>query len=108
MLVVDQRPSGIDEEIISQIGTKLVCFLDNEKDIDAVLSGISGKSELKNVLSRLGSVQQALLVGHALPMPIVVKTKEYGTPESYLRLASSSNPTEFKEQWNDKIDDLFS
>ena len=108
LLVVDQRPSGIDEEIISQIGTKLVCFLDNEKDIDAVLSGISGKSELKNVLSRLGSVQQALLVGHALPMPIVVKTKEYGTPESYLRLASSSNPTEFKEQWNDKIDDLFS
>jgi DNA helicase HerA-like ATPase len=108
LLVVDQRPSGIDEEIISQIGTKLVCFLDNEKDIDAVLSGISGKSQLKNVLSRLGSVQQALLVGHALPMPIVVKTKEYGTPESYLRLASSSNPTEFKEKWNDKIDDLFS
>ena len=31
LLVVDQRPSGIDEEIMSQLGTKLVCLLDNER-----------------------------------------------------------------------------
>jgi DNA helicase HerA-like ATPase len=33
LLVVDQRPSGIDEEIISQIGTKIIAQLNDEKDI---------------------------------------------------------------------------
>ena len=42
LLVVDQRPSGIDDEIMSQIGTKLTCLLDSDRDVDAVLSGVSG------------------------------------------------------------------
>jgi len=49
LLVIDQRPSGIDEEVMSQIGTKITCLLDNEKDIDSVLTGVSGKNELKSV-----------------------------------------------------------
>ncbi|MBI2909753.1 MAG: ATP-binding protein [Chloroflexi bacterium] len=85
LLVIDQRPSGIDEEVMSQIGTKIVCLLDNEKDIDAVLAGASGKSELKSVLAKLETKQQALVFGHAVPMPVVVKTREYGSPESYKR-----------------------
>ena len=39
--MVDQRPSGIDPEIISQIGTKIVAQLNDEKDIQAVLTGAS-------------------------------------------------------------------
>ncbi|MBM4433413.1 MAG: ATP-binding protein, partial [Chloroflexi bacterium] len=83
LLVIDQRPSGIDEEVMSQIGTKITCLLDNERDIDSVLAGVSGKSELKSVLSRLESKQQALIFGHAVPMPVVVKTREYGSAKSY-------------------------
>ena len=83
LLVIDQRPSGIDDEVMSQIGTKITCLLDNEKDIDSVLAGVSGKSELKSVLSRLESKQQALIFGHAVPMPVVIKTREYGSAESY-------------------------
>ena len=33
LLVVDQRPSGIDEEVMSQLGTKISCLLDNERDV---------------------------------------------------------------------------
>ena len=33
--------------------------------------------ELKGVLSRLESQQQALLFGHALRMPVVVHTRDY-------------------------------
>jgi len=83
LLVIDQRPSSIDDEVMSQIGTKITCLLDNEKDIDSVLAGVSGKSELKSVLSRLESRQQALIFGHAVPMPVVVRTREYGSAESY-------------------------
>ncbi len=83
LLVIDQRPSGIDDEVMSQLGTKITCLLDNERDIDSVLSGVSGKNELKSVLARLESRQQALIFGHAVPMPVVVKTREYGSAESY-------------------------
>lgn len=83
LLVVDQRPSGIDGEIMSQIGTKLTCLLDSDRDVDAVLSGVSGSRKLRAVLSRLESKQQALVFGHALPMPVVVRTRDYGSAESY-------------------------
>lgn len=106
LLVVDQRPSGIDDEVISQIGTKLVCYLDNDKDVEAVLSGVPARSQLRTVLTKLHSVQQALLMGHALPMPIVVETKEYGTAESYLRLGQS-NEIPSEDSRDNKIDDLF-
>jgi DNA helicase HerA-like ATPase len=83
LLVIDQRPSGIEEEIMSQLGTKITCLLDNEKDIDAVLAGVSGKNDLKSVLSRLAAKQQALIFGHAVPMPVAFAPREYGAGTSY-------------------------
>ena len=82
LLIVDQRPSGIEDEVMSQIGTRVTCLLDNEADIRAVFSGVSGAATLREVLARLDSKQQALILGHAVPMPVVVKTREYG-PELY-------------------------
>ncbi|MHB9092982.1 MAG: helicase HerA domain-containing protein, partial [Chloroflexota bacterium] len=78
LLVVDQRPSGIADEVMSQIGTRVTCLLDDEKDINAVLSGVSGAQALKGVLARLDSRQQALILGHAVPMPVVIRTRDYG------------------------------
>ena len=77
LLVVDQRPSGIDDEVLSQIGTRVTCLLNDEKDIDAVLTGVSGARELRGVLASLDSKQQALLLGHAVPMPVVIRTRTY-------------------------------
>jgi DNA helicase HerA-like ATPase len=77
LLVVDQRPSGIDEEVMSQIGTRVTALLDNERDIAAVLTGISGAAGLREVLARLDTKQQAIIMGHAVPMPVVVKTRNY-------------------------------
>ncbi|MFN7211124.1 MAG: helicase HerA domain-containing protein, partial [Aggregatilineales bacterium] len=79
LLIVDQRPSGIDEEVMSQIGTRITALLDNERDIAAVLTGISGANGLREVLARLDTKQQALIMGHAVPMPVVVKTRAYDT-----------------------------
>lgn len=77
LLIVDQRPSSIDQDVLSQIGTKLVAQLNDDKDIAAVLTGISNASQLKTVLASLDSKQQLLLLGHATPMPIVVHTRAY-------------------------------
>ena len=77
LLVVDQRPSGIDEEILSQIGTKIVAQLNDEKDIAAVLTGMNNAGGLRSILATLDSKKQALLMGHALAMPVVIQTREY-------------------------------
>ena len=77
LFVVDQRPSGIDDEVMSQIGTRVTLALDNEEDIRAVFMGVSGGQELRQVLARLDSKEQALVLGHAVPMPVVVQVRRY-------------------------------
>ncbi len=77
LMIVDQRPSGIDPEILSQIGTKIIAQLHDEKDINAVLGGISGANELRHILATLSSKQQALVLGHAIATPIVLETRPY-------------------------------
>ena len=86
LMVIDQRPSVISSEVMSQVGTRLTCALDDERDIEAVLAGTSGSRQLRGVLARLEPKQQALIFGHALPMPVVVHTREYGSAESYTLL----------------------
>jgi DNA helicase HerA-like ATPase len=106
LLVIDQRPSGIDDEVMSQMGTKITCLLDNERDIDSVLAGVSGKSELKSVLSRLESKQQALIFGHSVPMPVVIRTREYGSAQSYKEFIPSPE-TEIRQQAEKDIEELW-
>lgn len=89
LLVIDQRPSGIDEEVMSQMGTKITYLLDNERDIDSVLAGVSGKSALKSVLARLAPKRQALIFGHAVPMPVPFQPREYGSAQSYKDFTSA-------------------
>ena len=103
LMVIDQRPSGIDSEVLSQVGTRFSCLLDNERDIDAVLSGTSGSRALRSVLSRLESKQQALVFGHALPLPVVVRIREYGTA-FYETIQNGGDSDEEKMR---KVDELF-
>lgn len=93
LLLVDQRPSGIDEEVMSQIGTRVTCLLDNEADIRAVFSGVNGANQLREVLARLDTKQQALILGHAVPMPVVVKTRDYDE-QLYQALQTVIDPDE--------------
>lgn len=105
LLIVDQRPSGIEEEVMSQIGTRVTCLLDNEADIRAVFSGVSGASQLRQVLARLDTKQQALILGHAVPMPVVVKTREYG-PELY-KAVGWADEAEKKQKAKKQNEDLW-
>lgn len=86
---------------MSQIGTRVTCLLDNEADIRAVFSGVSGAAQLRQVLARLDTKQQALILGHAVPMPVVVKTREYG-PELYKALGWADEATRKEQRQKDK------
>jgi hypothetical protein len=87
LLVVDQRPSSIDSEVMSQIGTRIVALINDDRDIDAVFTGVSGSAGLKTVLASLDSRQQALLLGHASPMPVVIRTRPFD--EAFYRAITS-------------------
>lgn len=95
LLVVDQRPSGIDQEIISQLGTKIVAQLSDEKDIQAVLTGVHNSQTLRSVMASLDTKKQALILGHAVTMPVVVQTREYD--ETFYRSVSLISPQEVKK-----------
>jgi DNA helicase HerA-like ATPase len=90
LLIVDQRPSGIDPEVMSQIGTRVTCLLDDEADIRAVFAGVAGAGPLREVLARLDTRQQALVMGHAVPMPVVIRTRTYGTAEFYAAIGTQA------------------
>ncbi len=77
LMIVDQRPSGIDSEVMSQLGTRLSCALNDDRDMNAVLMGARDTGQLRNVLARLDGKQQALVFGHAVPMPVVVRPRDY-------------------------------
>ncbi|MEI8166632.1 MAG: ATP-binding protein, partial [Chloroflexales bacterium] len=92
LLVVDQRPSSIDPEVMSQLGTRVTALLNDDKDIDAVFTGVSGGTGLKSVLASLDTKQQALVLGHAVPMPVVVRTRPY---DDALYAAVQRRPSRF-------------
>ena len=91
LMVIDQRPSAIDGEVMSQLGTRLTCLLDNDRDVEAALSGTAGSRQLREILARLEPKQQALIYGHALPMPVVISTREYGSEASYALLVNRAS-----------------
>ncbi len=78
LLVVDQRPSGIDSEVLSQLGTRISGLLADESDIGAVLAGTGDRSAMRSMLASLEPSRQCLIVGHAIPMPMILHTREYG------------------------------
>ena len=98
LLVVDQRPSGIDNEVMSQVGTRVTCLLNDEKDIEAIFTGVSGAGSLRSVLSKLDSKQQALVLGHAVPMPVVVRTRAYDA-----QFYSEIGITDWEEMTNEEV-----
>jgi DNA helicase HerA-like ATPase len=77
LLVVDQRPSGIDDEVMSQLGTRITGWLGDDDDIRAVLTGLAGRDQLRGMLARLQEKEEVLLLGWGVKMPIPVRSRRY-------------------------------
>ncbi len=77
LLVIDQRPSGIDAEVMSQLGTRITAQLNDDHDLDAIFTGVSGAAKLRHTLASLDSREEAMILGHAVPMPVVFQARKY-------------------------------
>jgi len=77
LLVIDQRPSQIYDEVMSQLGTRVSGWLGDEDDIRAVLSGLAGREALRGMLARLQPKEEVLLLGWGVPMPLPVRSRRY-------------------------------
>jgi len=77
LLIIDQRPSQIYDEVMSQLGTRVSGWLGDEDDIHAVLSGLAGRDALRGMLARLQPKEEVLLLGWGVPMPLPVRSRRY-------------------------------
>jgi energy-coupling factor transporter ATP-binding protein EcfA2 len=77
LLIIDQRPSQIYDEVMSQLGTRISGWLGDEDDIHSVLSGLAGREALRGMLSHLQPTQEVLLLGWGVPMPLPVQSRRY-------------------------------
>jgi len=70
LLVVDQMPRKIHEEIISQLNTVIIMLLTNMKDREhLVMSSENDLSDFKDEMSRL-DVGEAIITGISVPIPL--------------------------------------
>ena len=77
LLIIDQRPSQIYDEVMSQLGTRISGWLGDEADIAAVLSGLAGRDSLRGMLARLQPKEEVLLLGWGVKMPLPVRSRRY-------------------------------
>ena len=96
LLIVDQRPSQIYDEVMSQLGTRISGWLGDEDDIHAVLSGLAGREALRGMLARLQPKEEVLLLGWGVPMPLPVRSRRYD--EEFWRELFGAKEKRSKEQ----------
>jgi DNA helicase HerA-like ATPase len=96
LLIVDQRPSQIYDEVLSQLGTRISGWLGDEDDIHAVLSGLSGRDALRGMLARLQPKEEVLLLGWGVPMPLPVKSRRYD--DAFWKSLFAGNSRRSKEE----------
>jgi len=77
LLVIDQRPSQIYDEVMSQLGTRISGWLGDEDDIHAVLSGLAGRDVLRGMIARLQPKEEVLVLGWSMPMPMLLRSRRY-------------------------------
>jgi hypothetical protein len=98
LLLVTQRPSELDETVLSQCGTMIALRMNNSKDRGHIKSAV--QDELQSMVDLLPSLRtgEALISGEAVKIPSRVK---------FFRITNapkSSNP-KASEKWLEQIDD---
>lgn len=99
LALIDQRPSQIDEEIISQLANRFILSLNNPKDIDAALTGTPDPSDWKAILRTIEK-RTVLIIGDAIKIPTVVEVENYS--ENDMLKKFNVNPTSAKVKGLDK------
>lgn len=97
LLIIDQRPSQIYDEVMSQLGTRISGSLGDENDINAVLSGLPGRGGLRGMLAKLQPKEEVLMLGWGVPMPIPIRSRRYDQQFWVDLLGNERRPQSTKE-----------
>lgn len=98
LLLVTQRPSELDETVLSQCGTMVALRMNNSKDRNHIRSAV--QDELQSMVDLLPNLRtgEALISGEAVKIPSRVK---------FLKISNAPKSSDPKasEQWLKAIDD---
>lgn len=100
LFVVDQRPSGLCSEIVSQLGTKICGKLEDDRDLASIIGG----GQLRNLLATLESKGHVFVTGHAIAIPIAVRTRRYD--EAFYKTIQGKSCYS-KKSLKDSVDEIF-
>jgi uncharacterized protein len=81
--LVDQRPSRIDDEIMSQLGNRIILSLKESKDLGHALSGVPKAEVWSNIVQTIPP-RTALIVGDAVRVPTVIEVIDYSRIQEQL------------------------
>ncbi|HKZ41607.1 MAG TPA: ATP-binding protein, partial [Candidatus Hodarchaeales archaeon] len=76
LAMVDQRPSSIDDEILSQLANRFILSLTDPKDIEAALTGPVDPHKWRSIVSAMPP-RTALVFGDAIPVPTAIEVEHY-------------------------------
>lgn len=98
LLLVTQRPSELDETVLSQCGTMIALRMNNSKDRGHIRSAV--QDELQSMVDLLPSLRtgEALISGEAVKIPSRVKFFKVAN-------APKSSDPKASEKWLEEIDD---
>jgi hypothetical protein len=98
LLLVTQRPSELDETVLSQCGTMIALRMNNSKDRGHIRAAV--QDELQSIVDLLPSLRtgEALISGEAVKIPSRVK---------FFKIANAPKSSDPKasEKWLETIDD---
>ncbi len=98
LCIIDQRPSQIDEDVLSQLWSKFVLCLDEEDDLKAALRGAPRSSQLRTTVPNL-RIGEVLVHGKTISFPTVLKVRDYQEIlQEWDRISLQSIPQEPLEQ----------
>ncbi len=76
LVIISQRPSRVDSDILSQCNSQIILRIINPKDIDALIANSESlHSEVAKLIPQL-NVGEAIVTGVITPIPLVVKLRD--------------------------------
>lgn len=90
--IIDQRPSKIDDEVMSQLGNRMILSIKDPKDISAALAGIPKAKVWMNIAQSM-PLRTALIVGDAVRVPTVIDVLDYSKIDVMLKTAGGRRMT---------------
>ncbi|OLS26556.1 MAG: hypothetical protein HeimC3_08750 [Candidatus Heimdallarchaeota archaeon LC_3] len=110
LAMVDQRPSSIDDEILSQLANRFILSLSDPKDITAALTGPVDPSKWKSIVAAM-PLRHTLMFGDAISVPTTIEVEHYSSENMKKKWNISVTLDDFKEKLQnisaDKMKNLF-